>query len=134
MTLAGKVWGTTEVLLKTPLIEIHRLTIKPWSKCSMHTHFFKWNAFYVQSGTLFIEVRKNDYELIDVTEVKPGQLTTVKPTEYHRFVTKDEPVVGIEIYYPETLSEDIIREDHGSSGDETKNVVLLEQVKSDAAG
>ena len=111
--IAGKVWGKTEVLLKTPFIEIHRLTIAPNSRCSLHKHQFKWNAFYVGSGRLFIEVEKNDYALTDVTELGPGDLMTAKPGEFHRFVTKAEGMMGIEIYYPEPLSEDIVRKDVG---------------------
>lgn len=109
----GKVWGTTELLLGTPLVEIHRLYIKPNAHCSLHAHEFKWNGFLVLSGRLLIEVSKKAYDLVDVTELGPGEFTTVKPGEYHRFVTKDEPVQAIEIYYPEPLSEDIIRKDIG---------------------
>ena len=53
---AGKVWGTTRVLLATPAIEIHRLDILPNSFCSRHCHHFRWNAFYVESGMLCVEV------------------------------------------------------------------------------
>lgn len=111
---AGKVWGTTEVLLRTPLIEVHRLAIQPNAECSNHQHKFKWNAFFVMSGRLSIVVEKNDYALTDVTDLGPGEFTTVKPGEFHRFRSADEPVQAIEIYYPETLSEDIVRKDCGS--------------------
>ena len=117
--LAGKIWGKTEVLLKTPTVEVHRLTINPYSCCSLHTHQFKWNAFYVSTGKLTIETHKNDYALKDITELFPGDLMTVKPTEYHRFLTGSEGMTGIEIYYPEPLSEDIIRKDVGSKANVT---------------
>lgn len=111
--IQGKVWGTTEPLLVTPLLEIHRLAIQPQRRCSLHVHKYKFNAFLVLKGTLTIEVKKNDYPLVDKTVIGPGDLTTVKPGEYHRFVTGTEPVEAIEIYYPECLSEDIVREDFG---------------------
>jgi len=114
MSKFGKVWGSTEVLLKSPLLEIHRLTIHPNSECSNHAHQFKWNAFFVMSGRLSIVVEKTDYPLTDVTELGPGEFTTVRPGEYHKFRSGSEPVQAIEIYYPETLSEDIVRKDHGS--------------------
>lgn len=110
---AGKVWGQTELLLRTPLIEIHRLTIKPGAACSLHLHRYKWNAFYVASGRLTIEVHKNAYALVDRTELGPGEFTTVAPGERHRFVSGPEMVKAIEVYYPETLSEDIERFDVG---------------------
>lgn len=93
---------------------MHRLTIKPNARCSLHKHEFKWNGFLVHAGRLSIEVHKNDYDLIDVTELGPGEFMTVKPGEFHRFISGIEPVSAIEIYYPEELSEDIVRKDCGS--------------------
>lgn len=113
-TLIGKVWGSTELLLKTPFVEVHRLDIRANARCSLHLHRTKCNGFFVQSGRLTIEVQKSDYDLTDLTELRPGDFTTVKPGEYHRFITGREPVKAIEIYYPETLSEDIVRKDCGS--------------------
>src|SRR3990167_4496933 len=110
--IAGKVWGTTEPVLQTPLIEIHRLEVLPEAHCSMHMHRTKWNAFLVLSGALTIEVEKK-YGLIDKTILRAGDCTTVRPGEYHRFVSGLVPVVAMEIYYPETLSEDIERRDVG---------------------
>lgn len=109
----GKIWGTTELLLAIPVLEIHRLSIKRNAQCSMHAHKFKWNAFFVQKGKLSIIVEKNDYSLTDETVLGPGEFTTVKPGEYHRFKSHGEPVLAIELYYPETLSEDIVRKDCG---------------------
>lgn len=109
----GKVWGTTELLLRTPFIEVHRLMIVPNARCSLHLHQTKWNAFFVQSGVLRIEVVKKAYDLTDETELHAGEFTTVSPGEEHRFVTGDEGAQAIEIYYPAELSEDIVRRDVG---------------------
>lgn len=109
----GKVWGTTELLLKTPLIEVHRLDILPNAFCSMHCHKYKHNAFYVSAGEVFIEVRKNDYALTDITLLGPGEFTTVSPNEYHMFRAGTSGMQGIELYYLEPLSTDIIRETVG---------------------
>jgi mannose-6-phosphate isomerase-like protein (cupin superfamily) len=109
----GKVWGSTEELLSTPMLSLHRLKIFHNHHCSLHVHRFKWNGFYVIRGKLFIEVIKNDYALTDVTELAPGDITTVKPGEHHRFRTGDENCEALEFYYTEPLSEDIIRKDKG---------------------
>jgi mannose-6-phosphate isomerase-like protein (cupin superfamily) len=101
------------VWLSTPFAEVHRLTILPNVQCSMHMHQHKWNSFHVISGRLIIEVEKSDYPLTDKTELGPGESTTVKPGEYHRFRTGDEPCEAIECYYPAALSEDIKRRDCG---------------------
>jgi mannose-6-phosphate isomerase-like protein (cupin superfamily) len=98
------------------MIEIHRLVINPGFQCSVHYHRFKHNAFYVRSGKLTIAVKKNDYKLTDNTYLDAGDLTTVKPNETHWFMNEhDEPMDGIEIYYPEPLSDDIVRETCGSA-------------------
>ena len=111
----GKVWGVTEPVIATPLFEAHRLTIKPNSECSLHVHGQKWNAFLVLKGRLYIDVAKNDYELTDVTTLFPGDMTTVKPGEYHRFRTGNAGVEAYEFYYLNPLFEDIVRKNHGKS-------------------
>ncbi len=113
----GKIWGMTERLLCQPGVEIHRITIDPYSHCSNHQHQFKWNGFFVISGLLFIEVEKN-YELIDSTILAPGEFTMVPPGEIHRFVTKQMPCLALEIYWPQLLDQnDIVRKDVGGTND-----------------
>ena len=109
---AGKVWGQTEAILQTPVVEFHRICVKEGYRCSTHKHLHKWNGFYVESGELEIHVIKNDYELTDITTLSAGDFGKVKPGEFHFFVcTKD--AVAFELYYPELLSEDIERADTG---------------------
>lgn len=110
---SGKIWGLTEVILSTPFIEVHRLSILPSARCSWHMHTAKFNCFLVLSGRMVIERRKREYKLIDRTVLESGDLCTVPPGEYHRFVTEDCEARAIEIYYPKELSEDIVREDVG---------------------
>lgn len=105
--ITTKVWGTTEALIDTPLLAVHRLKIHPWARCSTHCHQHKWNAFYVRSGLLEIEMDGVARFL------RPGQFITVRPGAYHLFRTAFMPCEAIEFYYPEGLSEDIIRKDQG---------------------
>ena len=113
MMMQGKVWGETQTLLVTPMIEVHRIMINPGGYCSMHKHEFKWNMFYVTYGELDIHVRKNDYDLVDVTNLTVGQFTSVAPNEYHMFKAREGPASALEIYYLESISKDIIRETVG---------------------
>jgi len=112
----GKIWGKTECLIQTPFVEFHRIEIVKDGYCSLHLHSFKHNAFYVIEGQLEIEVHKNDYELIDKTVIGPGEITTVKPGEYHKFHALTD-VIAFEVYYPEPLSTDIQRKDVGGVPD-----------------
>jgi len=109
---AGKIWGSTELLLKTPFVELHRIYVKEGGFCSVHTHKHKWNLFYVISGELEVDVHQNNYDLIDTTCLIEGEWTTVRPNEFHSFRAITD-VEGLELYYPEPLSEDIIRKTVG---------------------
>jgi len=110
--VTGKVWGITSAIIQTPLVELHKINIKAGYKCSEHKHEHKWNGFYLISGTLEIHVRKNNYDLTDVTVLRAGGFTTVRPGEYHWFSSITD-CVALELYYPETLSEDIVRKSVG---------------------
>lgn len=111
----GKVWGTTEPLLITPFVEIHKIKINPRSFCSKHLHEHKWNAFYLIKGELDIAIEKKTYDLVDVTKLsETNNFTTVSPGEYHWFMSGDNPVECLEIYYINQIDvNDIIRETVG---------------------
>lgn len=121
MTKFGKVWGETLPLLITPTVEIHKITANRGYKCSEHLHQYKWNAFYCISGELWIHVRKNDYNLEDITVLQPGNFTTVAPNEYHWFSVPAtgcqldvyDPTIALEIYYPQHITDDIVRKTVG---------------------
>lgn len=112
-TVTGKVWGETTTFISTPVFEMHRIMVLPNAKCSLHMHRAKANVFIVLSGILYIDVHKNDYELVDVTELRDGDVHTVKPGEYHQFRTGDVGAQALEVYFPASLSEDIVRKDVG---------------------
>jgi hypothetical protein len=61
---------------------------------------------------LEIHVAKNNYDLIDVTTLRAGDFTTVRPGEFHWFNCVED-CVALEVYYPEALSEDIVRRSVG---------------------
>ena len=108
-----KFGGTSKSLLVTPFIEVHEIFIKEGGYCSLHKHQHKWNAFYLISGMLEIHIEKENYKLTDITTLHtPGDFTTVKPGEFHLFKAMTD-VEALEIYYPEPLSEDIIRNSCG---------------------
>jgi mannose-6-phosphate isomerase-like protein (cupin superfamily) len=124
--ITGKVWGDTSVLLQNALVELHKINIKAGYKCSEHKHEHKWNGFYVISGTLEIHVRKNNYQLTDITTLRAGDFTVVRPGEFHWFSSITD-CVALELYYPELLSEDIVRKSVG--GLDTSPVTSFEGKK-----
>lgn len=108
----SKSWGSTAALLSTPLIEVHRIEVRPEMRCSWHCHERKWNAFAVLSGQLVVETERADGARI-LEPLRAGDFTAVRPGDYHRFTTGPAPAVALELYYPDSLSEDIIRRDAG---------------------
>ena len=110
--ITGKVWGDTSVLIQNSNVELHKINVKAGFRCSEHKHEHKWNGFYVISGVLEIHVAKNDYNLTDVTTLRAGDFTSVRPGEFHWF-NCIEDCVALEVYYPEALSEDIVRRSVG---------------------
>lgn len=116
MTTAGKIWGRTQFIWRGPNAELHRIDVKSNGYCSKHRHATKYNAFYVISGALEIKVWRKAYKLVDVTIVRPGQVTLVPPGEYHQFKALFE-TVALELYWTELRSDDIEWEGHGGSGD-----------------
>lgn len=117
-TTAGpleKIWGQTECLIAAPNYELHRLTIKPFHRCSLHIHRSKANLFYVLEGELFIDTLLGDVGAppIDTIKLQAGDHTVVAAGVHHQFRTGKKACLAIEMYYPEPLSEDIIRRNVG---------------------
>ena len=115
--IQGKVWGETQPLFCKNNVEIHRIEVNKGGFCSKHKHQYKYNAFFVDSGCLKITAWKNDYDLIDETLVKTGQITTCPPNEYHKFEALED-TVAYEIYWVELNEKDIIRENCGGTDED----------------
>ena len=111
-SIQGKIWGKTENIFNKNNVEIHRVEIKKGAYCSKHKHQFKYNAFFIEKGKLKIIIWKNDYLLTDETFITDGQMSVVKPLEYHRFEALED-TVAYEIYWVELNKNDIQREDVG---------------------
>lgn len=110
-----KIWGLTEVLIQTSMFEMHRLQILPHMRCSLHSHKFKHNAFYILSGTLIVDSVVSDVTGVPVeaAQLRAGSHFTVAPGVWHQFRTDQENCEALEMYYTEPLSEDIIRRNTG---------------------
>ena len=72
--------------------------------------------FFVESGKIKIQEWKNDYNLLDETILSAGEICSVQPKNYHKFIGLEDSIV-YEIYYVELNSGDIIREDVGKANE-----------------
>ena len=114
MSIAGKVWGTTEEIEANGVLEFHRIEMEAGGVCSKHKHEFKWNGFFVEEGIMKIRVWQNDYDLVDETILGPGDFTQVKPGVIHQFEGLEDGV-AFELYWAEFNHNDIVRRSVGSA-------------------
>ena len=112
MMKAGKVWGDTQLIEANSALEFHRITMLKGGVCSKHLHRYKWNGFFVSSGSMLVRIWQRDYNLIDETVLNPGDYTKVKPGLYHQFECLEDGV-AYELYWAEFNHNDIVRETQG---------------------
>ena len=115
MTIAGKVWGQTELVEANGALEFHRIDMNKGGVCSKHLHEFKWNGFYVESGTMLVRIWQKEYDLVDETILAAGDYCKVKPGLFHQFECL-ESGVAFELYWAEFNHHDIQRESVGHKG------------------
>lgn len=113
---SGKVWGHTTELWCNGVFELHRIEIKAGFCCSEHVHEHKYNLFYVESGRLLIRSWKTDYDLVDETELGPGERYLQKPGEKHQFICIED-CVCFEAYWAHFDRNDIVRETVGGKSE-----------------
>lgn len=112
MNKQGKIWGETREIFTHNDVSIHRIIVNKGSCCSKHCHNYKYNTFFVESGKIKIQEWKTDYNLVDETILSHGEMCSVPPRNYHKFIGIEDSVV-YEIYHTKLLEDDIIRQDIG---------------------
>lgn len=108
----NKIWGSTIPIFTKNNTEIHRIEIVPLGFCSKHSHRFKYNMFYIESGKLEVRQWQKDSELIDRTILSTGEQTIVSPGILHQFYAL-EKTIAYEVYWTALEGEDIVRETTG---------------------
>lgn len=112
MGVAIKCWGTTELLVALPMIQVHRISFVKGGTCSLHYHAARYNAFYVLEGNLEVQRSLLDSSL-EVDFLGPGQLLVVPPGVTHRFRGRTDGR-ALELYFPGEVSDhDIVRLSQG---------------------
>ena len=112
MKIQGKVWGKTQEIFKNSNFEFHRIEAKQGGFCSIHKHVHKFNAFYIEKGSMKLTIYENDDDLVDETIANAGDFTIVKPGNYHKFEALEDTIC-YEIYWVELNHQDIERKDVG---------------------
>ena len=121
MKQAGKVWGETVQIVANSSLELHRIEVHPGTECSIHSHKYKWNGFYVEKGSIMIRTwmdYDNGNQLIDETILYAGDYHEVKPGHDHQFVAiGQEMAVVFEVYFANFQHDDIERKTVGGVRD-----------------
>lgn len=116
MNIQGKIWGSTSLLFDKNNVAVHRILGKKGGYCSKHKHDQKYNLFYVERGSLKVEVWKK-YGLVDTTILSGGQHCVIGPGEFHKFEIMEDNTLVIEIYWTELDENDIVRDSQGGIKD-----------------
>jgi quercetin dioxygenase-like cupin family protein len=96
MLTAGKVWGTTSLLFRNEMVEVHYLEISMGGFSSEHRHQFKANIFHVLSGEIICRVWQPTGKK-DETRISAGGQAVISPGVFHQFEAVADSRV-IEIY------------------------------------
>lgn len=106
-----KIWGTTECLIDTPYVQLHRIKVNKGGYCSEHIHHGRANVFMLISGEMEILVGEGIHQ--KTVHLQPHVPLTVQPGVMHKFRCLKADAVCDEIYYPVLSQSDIWRASQG---------------------
>lgn len=119
-SIAGKIWGKTELVHANAVLEFHRIEFKKGYSCSEHKHSYKYNGFFVERGKLLIKVWQEDQGLVDETVLEAGDFTQVRPGKYHQFIGLEDGI-AFELYWAEFSHDDIVRRTSGGKNSKSSS-------------
>lgn len=108
-----KVWGRTWTLLHTDSVSNHLLKIKPFHRCSKHTHRLRVNQFTLISGDVRVFYHAPGSLMATEQKLIPNQPFSVYPGILHWFETRGEDSIMLETYVGVVEVDDIERADEG---------------------
>ena len=114
-TVHPKGWGEELWIVNTPLYCGKKLILKKGKKCSIHYHIKKDETFYVQSGTVLMDLYSRGYpgpnKRIIMT---PGHWLHIKPGLVHQFFgLKNSVIFEFSTQHFESDTVRLERGDHG---------------------
>jgi mannose-6-phosphate isomerase-like protein (cupin superfamily) len=106
-----KSWGEKHNLFHSLYVVIDRLYIKQGGFSSLHSHKFKFNRFFVESGRLLIRMQSrngHDFNRFIIGPNEKYKVFDICPGKVHQFQALEE-TIAIEIVYVRALEKDIYR-------------------------
>jgi quercetin dioxygenase-like cupin family protein len=110
-----KAWGEKHNIFYNHAIAVDRLHIRKGGYCSLHSHEFKYNRFYVETGKLLIRMAiNNDIKnfIVGPGDECPYKIFDVPPGRIHQFQALEETIC-IEMAYAKVVENDIKRLNEG---------------------
>lgn len=111
-----KAWGLTRCTHLSDNTLVFHASVVAGGYCSEHYHMFRYNDFYVLSGTLLVIVfDKSDGQVSTEYALEAGQRMTVPPGIWHYFLAVT-PVELLETYWLDAAKiapDDIVRRSIG---------------------
>lgn len=102
-------WGERIVTRVTGESVTAILLLKPWKRCSWHSHKTTYNQFFVISGELGVKTDIGPNNQSSLTRLTAKQVFTVRPGVMHEFQTYETGAVVEEIAYVKYDEADIHR-------------------------
>lgn len=114
--MTQKLWGKTQLVHQSAMVEIHRIEVVRGGYCSIHQHRQKANKFFVESGKLRVTRFPSSGHLCRDEILHTGDSLTVAAGELHQFEAV-EPTVAFEIYWADRSIDpgDIVRYSQGGT-------------------
>lgn len=95
MDIHEKVWGSEEWVVNCEKYCMKILKLKKGFRCSMHSHHFKDETFYILSGNVRMEIFKEEPKgfVFNDEVMYPGASIRITPNTLHRFTGIEDSVI-----------------------------------------
>lgn len=112
-----KCWGTTEEVIWSPVMSVHRCEVNRGGYCSWHHHRHRVNLFICETADIVVQYTLVPGDQPVIHHIPPGHTYQILPTMDHRFIVLGSGLLW-EVYWPlpgrPFERDDIVRYDTGS--------------------
>lgn len=79
-----KVWGYENWIVNNELYCMKRLILNPGFQCSLHRHAIKDETFFIEEGSVYLEIGD------EVKFLMEGDAARIHPLTWHRFANREQ--------------------------------------------